>query len=64
MPSTDGAPDPAELHRWLQTQLPKFMVPRFIEVVDDLPRNATTQRVIKTELRSRGVSSTTWEAPR
>ena len=64
VPSTDGAPDPAELHRWLQTQLPKFMVPRFIEVVDDLPRNATTQRVIKTELRSRGVSSTTWEAPR
>jgi crotonobetaine/carnitine-CoA ligase len=53
--------DPAALHEWLQTRLPKFMVPRYIDVAP-LPRNATTQRVKKFELRSRGVTATTWEA--
>jgi crotonobetaine/carnitine-CoA ligase len=58
----DGATlDPAALHEWLQTALPKFMVPRYIDVAP-LPRNATTQRVKKFELRSRGVTATTWEA--
>jgi crotonobetaine/carnitine-CoA ligase len=54
--------EPAELHTWLQGALPKFMVPRYIDVAL-LPRNATTQRVKKFELRSRGVTATTWEAP-
>lgn len=56
--------DPASLHGWLGGRLPRFMVPRYIDVVDDLPRNATTQRVIKAALRTRGVTPTTWEAPR
>jgi crotonobetaine/carnitine-CoA ligase len=53
--------DPIELHEWLQTRLPKFMVPRYIDVAA-IPRNATTQRVKKFELRARGVTATTWEA--
>jgi carnitine-CoA ligase len=53
--------DAAALHDWLQTRLPKFMVPRYIDVAP-LPRNATTQRVKKFELRTRGVTATTWEA--
>jgi crotonobetaine/carnitine-CoA ligase len=55
------AVDPAALHEWLQARLPKFMVPRYIDV-GALPRNATTQRVKKFELRSRGVTPSTWEA--
>lgn len=40
--------------------LPRFAVPRFIEVVDELPRTPT-DRVRKAELRRRGVSSATWD---
>ena len=53
--------DPAALHAWLTGKLPKFMVPRYIQV-GALPRNATTQRIKKFELRAAGVSSTTWDA--
>jgi crotonobetaine/carnitine-CoA ligase len=57
----DAGFEPAALHAWLEDHLPKFMVPRYIDVAP-LPRNATTQRVKKFELRSRGVTTTTWEA--
>lgn len=54
--------DPAELHAWLRGQLSSFMVPRYIELIDELPRNATTQRVTKAALRDRGVGERTWDA--
>jgi crotonobetaine/carnitine-CoA ligase len=47
--------DPAELVAYLTTKLPAFMVPRYVHVVDDLPRNATTGRVRKTEIRAAGL---------
>jgi crotonobetaine/carnitine-CoA ligase len=59
--ATGATIDPAELHQWLATRLPKFMVPRYIDVAA-LPRNATTQRVLKFELRARGLTDTTWSA--
>jgi len=40
--------------------LPRFAVPRFIEIVDELPRTPTN-RVQKAELRRRGVSAATWD---
>src|SRR5690606_34991941 len=52
----DGAAiDPAALHEWLVPRTPKFMLPTYIDVAA-LPRNATTQRVRKFELRDRGVT--------
>jgi crotonobetaine/carnitine-CoA ligase len=41
--------------------MPKFMLPRFVDVMDDLPRNQTSMRVLKFELRTRGVADTTWD---
>ncbi len=38
------------------------MLPRYVDVVDDLPRNATTGRVRKSELRAAGVTPQTWDA--
>jgi crotonobetaine/carnitine-CoA ligase len=55
--------DPAALHAWLRPRMPAFMVPTYLDVAP-LPRNATTQRVKKFELRSRGVTPTTWIAER
>jgi crotonobetaine/carnitine-CoA ligase len=41
--------------------MPKFMVPRYVEVMDDFPRNETTGRVRKHEMRARGLSDQTWD---
>ena len=53
--------DPGALVAWLDERMPKFMVPRYVDVVDDLPRNETSMRVKKLELREQGVTATTWD---
>ncbi len=60
--STPGGIDPSELHAWLEPRLPSLLRPRFIEVVTDLPRNATTMRILKHELRGRGPGGATFDA--
>lgn len=54
--------DPAELIAFLSERLPRFMVPRYLEVVDALPRTATG-KVSKQQLRGTGVTERTWSAP-
>jgi crotonobetaine/carnitine-CoA ligase len=51
---------PEELFTFFQDALPYFAVPRYVEVVDELPRNAT-MRVMKHLLRARGVTPETWD---
>jgi crotonobetaine/carnitine-CoA ligase len=52
--------DPAELIRFLIPRMPYFMVPRFVEVLPELPKTPT-MRVRKFELRERGNSTATWD---
>jgi carnitine-CoA ligase len=52
--------DPAELVAFLADRLPRFMVPRYVEVVDALPKTPT-QRVRKHVLRGYGDSAATWD---
>jgi crotonobetaine/carnitine-CoA ligase len=40
------------------------MVPRYVEVVDDLPRTEASLRVRKHELRQRGVSDSVYDRER
>jgi crotonobetaine/carnitine-CoA ligase len=54
--------EPAALHAFLVDRMPTFMQPRYIRLVDELPRNATTGRVRKNELRAEGITVTTWDA--
>jgi crotonobetaine/carnitine-CoA ligase len=54
--------EPRELLAFLAGRLPKFMLPRYVNVVTDLPRNATTGRVRKSELRAAGLTASTWDA--
>jgi crotonobetaine/carnitine-CoA ligase len=58
--------DPEALLRFLEPRMPKFMLPRYVEVFDDFPRNETSMRVRKHELRDRGVTEHAWDrdAPR
>ena len=53
--------DPAELLAFLEPKMPRHMLPRYVEVVDDLPRTEASLRVRKHELRDRGVTDTTWD---
>lgn len=54
-----GALDPEDLFEWCRAKMAGFMVPRFIELLDELPR-APTGKVLKEELRSTGPG--TWDA--
>jgi crotonobetaine/carnitine-CoA ligase len=51
----------AELFAWCVEQLPYFALPRYIEFRDELPRSPVG-RVLKRELRSEAVTSSTWDA--
>jgi crotonobetaine/carnitine-CoA ligase len=52
--------DPADLIEFLAPRLPRFMVPRYVAVVDELPRTST-EKIQKEALRAAGVTETTWD---
>jgi crotonobetaine/carnitine-CoA ligase len=58
--NADDAPTPAELFDFFKQVLPYFAIPRYVEVVPELPKNATL-RVMKHLLRERGVTPGTWD---
>lgn len=49
-----------ELHDYLADHMPRFMVPRYIEFVDDLPRTPTA-KIRKVELRRLPLTEATWD---
>lgn len=49
-----------DLCRWIAERVPYFAIPRYIEFRDDLPRNPTG-KVLKYELRTDGITATTWD---
>lgn len=49
-----------ELFRWCVDELPYFVLPRYIEFRDDLPRSPVG-RVLKRVLRDEGVTEATWD---
>ena len=53
--------EPAALIKYLEADMPRFMIPRYVQVLDDFPRNETTGRVRKNELRDQGVTDATWD---
>lgn len=55
-----AAIDPAELARFCEGRLPYFAVPRYIDVLADLPRTENG-KVQKFKLRERGVGPQTWD---
>lgn len=56
----DGRLQPAELIAWLAGRLPAFMVPRYVEIVDELPYTATA-KVEKFRLVSEGLTPGAWD---
>jgi crotonobetaine/carnitine-CoA ligase len=59
---SDGADVVAEvLREWLSTQLPQYAIPRYIDVVDELPMTPTG-KVERFRLRERGVTAQTFDS--
>ncbi|MEC9346426.1 MAG: AMP-binding protein [Pseudomonadota bacterium] len=52
--------DPEALFRFLEPRMAHFMLPRFIRIVDDLPKTPT-QKVQKVNLRAEGITADTWD---
>jgi crotonobetaine/carnitine-CoA ligase len=52
---------PADFIKWLEPRMPKYMLPRYVEPMQALPRNTSTLRIKKYELRARGVTPQTWD---
>lgn len=52
--------DPLELMSFCETRLPYFAVPRYVDVLPDLPRTENG-KVQKFKLRERGVGTQTWD---
>lgn len=50
--------DPKAFAAFLRERLPKYAVPSYLEVVGELPKTGT-HRVIKQELKARGVTAST-----
>lgn len=62
VPQSGAAPPTAgELREWCSERLPRFAIPRFVEIVAELPLTATG-KVEKFKLKKQGVTSTTDDA--
>jgi crotonobetaine/carnitine-CoA ligase len=51
---------PEDLLEFLADRMPAFALPRYVDVVDDLPKTSTS-KVQKGQLRDRGVTPSTWD---
>jgi crotonobetaine/carnitine-CoA ligase len=56
----DAVLDPADLISYLVPRMPYFMVPRYVEILGELPKTPT-QKVQKAVLRANGLSAGTWD---
>jgi len=52
--------DPAELIEFLRPRMAHFMIPRFVRIVDALPRTPTA-KIEKVKLRGEGLTEDTWD---
>ncbi|HEY8525713.1 MAG TPA: AMP-binding protein [Acidimicrobiales bacterium] len=53
---------PAELHAFLRERMPAFMVPRYIEFLEDPERTEAMKRIKKEPLRLDPLNDRTWDA--
>ncbi len=55
--------DPAELIEFLVPRMPRYWLPRFVELVPELPRTES-YKVRKADLRAAGITASTWDRER
>ncbi len=52
---------PEQLIEFLVPNMPRFMIPRYVEFVDELPKTDATGRVKKAELKPNALNVDTWD---
>ncbi|TQM44309.1 ATP-dependent acyl-CoA ligase [Pseudonocardia cypriaca] len=60
VPTPGEEVDPAELTEWCEPRLARFAIPRFVDVVAELPLTENG-KVRKAVLRERGITAATWD---
>jgi carnitine-CoA ligase len=60
VPAEGRSLDPRALTEWLIPRMPRHMVPRYVEVVPELPRTPS-HKIMKAQLRAEGVTPATWD---
>jgi crotonobetaine/carnitine-CoA ligase len=50
-----------DLIDYLADRMPRFMIPRFVEFVDEFPRTAATMKIRKVDLRADAFNERTWD---
>jgi crotonobetaine/carnitine-CoA ligase len=53
--------DPRDLIEFLVPRMPRFMIPRYVEIVEALPKTDSTLRVRKATLRENALNEQTWD---
>ncbi len=61
VPAAGATVDPAELCEFLADRVPKFALPRYVEILESMPSTQATFRVQKNKLRERGVGENTYD---
>ena len=59
-PTPGAAVDPAALMQFLIPRMPHYMVPRYVRVMESLPKTPTN-KVRKVEIRQQGVTADCWD---
>jgi carnitine-CoA ligase len=62
-PAPGRSIDPQGLIQFLRDRMAFFMIPRYIRVLDELPKTPSA-KVLKGELRAQGVTADTWDRER
>jgi len=53
--------DPENLISFLDSRMPRFAIPRYVEIWESLPKTEATARIQKAKIRDAGVSKDTWD---
>ena len=53
--------DPADLINFLIPRMPRFAIPRYVEIWPSLPKTEATARIQKAKIRDAGVTENTWD---
>jgi crotonobetaine/carnitine-CoA ligase len=57
----DRSFDEADLIQFLIPRMPRFAIPRYVEIWKELPKTEATQRIQKAKVRDAGISERTWD---
>ena len=60
VPNSPGKLNPKDLVKFLEPRMPYFMVPRYINVVEAIPKTPTG-KIQKFTLRETGITASTWD---